>query len=111
MRLNGTARLDGAAVEDTDHERDLLFIDQRGTGESAPLQCRLRDPADPQSYLADYFPPDAVARCLDELRKRAVAHTQAPEKRAEIEQHDLGAGRPRAPQPRRASQRGPRGPV
>lgn len=51
--------------------RDLLFVDQRGTGRSAPLQCRLRDPADPQSYLGDYFPPDAVARCRDELRQRA----------------------------------------
>ncbi|HEU0299262.1 MAG TPA: alpha/beta hydrolase [Longimicrobium sp.] len=52
-------------------DRDLLFIDQRGTGGSAPLQCRLRDPADPQSYLGDYFPPGAVARCLEELRRGA----------------------------------------
>lgn len=52
-------------------ERDLLFIDQRGTGRSGPLQCRLRDPADPQSYLGDYFPPQAVARCLEELRRNA----------------------------------------
>ena len=63
----GAAQRYGALRRD----RDLLFIDQRGTGESAPLQCRLRDPADPQSYLADYFPPDAVARCLDELRRGA----------------------------------------
>ncbi|MBW3570911.1 MAG: alpha/beta hydrolase [Gemmatimonadetes bacterium] len=52
-------------------ERDLLFVDQRGTGRSAPLQCQLRDPADPQSYLGDYFPPDRTARCLDELGRGA----------------------------------------
>ncbi|HEX2081230.1 MAG TPA: alpha/beta hydrolase [Longimicrobium sp.] len=63
----GFARQFAALRED----RDLLFVDQRGTGRSAPLQCRLRDPADPQSYLGDYFPPAAVARCLDELRGRA----------------------------------------
>ncbi|HEU4884301.1 MAG TPA: hypothetical protein VFT45_18745, partial [Longimicrobium sp.] len=38
--------------------RDLLFVDQRGTGRSAPLQCQLRDEADPQSYLGDFLPPD-----------------------------------------------------
>jgi pimeloyl-ACP methyl ester carboxylesterase len=35
------------------HEhRDLLFVDQRGTGGSNPLNCDLYDPADLQSYLA-----------------------------------------------------------
>lgn len=52
-------------------ERDLLFIDQRGTGLSAPLQCTLRDPSNPQSYLDDYLPPAAVARCRDELARTA----------------------------------------
>lgn len=52
-------------------ERDLLFVDQRGTGRSAPLQCQLRDPADPQSYLGDALPPDRTARCLEELGRNA----------------------------------------
>ncbi|HYR10393.1 MAG TPA: alpha/beta hydrolase, partial [Longimicrobium sp.] len=51
-------------------ERDILFVDQRGTGRSAPLQCQLRDEADPQSYLGDYLPPERTARCLEELRQR-----------------------------------------
>ncbi|HYR11302.1 MAG TPA: alpha/beta fold hydrolase [Longimicrobium sp.] len=51
--------------------RDLLFVDQRGTGGSAPLQCALRDTANPQSYLGDYLPADAVARCRDELSRMA----------------------------------------
>lgn len=52
-------------------ERDLLFVDQRGTGRSGPLQCQLRDPADPQSYLDDYLPPERTARCLEELGRTA----------------------------------------
>ena len=52
-------------------ERDLLFIDQRGTGLSAPLQCTLRDPAVPQSYLDDFLPPAAVERCRQELMRGA----------------------------------------
>lgn len=52
-------------------ERDLLLVDQRGTGGSSPLQCTLRDPANPQSYLDDFLPPGPVARCRDELARRA----------------------------------------
>jgi len=52
-------------------ERDLLFVDQRGTGGSAPLQCALRDTANPQSYLDDFLPPAAVARCRQELARNA----------------------------------------
>ncbi|HEX6371543.1 MAG TPA: alpha/beta fold hydrolase [Longimicrobium sp.] len=52
-------------------DRDLLFVDQRGSGGSAPLQCRFRDPADPQSYIDGYMPLPAVARCLEELRRGA----------------------------------------
>jgi pimeloyl-ACP methyl ester carboxylesterase len=57
----------GAALPD----RDLLFLDQRGTGLSAPLQCTLRDPANPQSYLDDFLPPAATARCREELARGA----------------------------------------
>jgi pimeloyl-ACP methyl ester carboxylesterase len=52
-------------------DRDLLFVDQRGSGGSAPLQCPFRDPGNPQSYLDGYMPPPAVARCLEELRRGA----------------------------------------
>ncbi|HEX2211320.1 MAG TPA: alpha/beta fold hydrolase, partial [Longimicrobium sp.] len=52
-------------------DRDVLLVDQRGTGRSAPLQCALRDEADPQTYLGDFLPPDRVARCLEELGRNA----------------------------------------
>jgi pimeloyl-ACP methyl ester carboxylesterase len=52
-------------------ERDLLFVDQRGTGGSNPLVCELYDPADPATWLGDYFPPDAVRTCRHQLERRA----------------------------------------
>lgn len=82
--------------------RDILFVDQRGTGRSAPLQCQLRDPADPQSYLGDYFPPERTARCLEELGREAdlarygyqeLAHdTEAVRRVLGYEQLDLWGG-------------------
>ena len=51
--------------------RDLLFVDQRGTGASAPLVCVLRDPASPQSYLDDFIPPARAAACRDSLARTA----------------------------------------
>jgi pimeloyl-ACP methyl ester carboxylesterase len=52
-------------------ERDLLFIDHRGTGASSPLRCRLRAQDDPQAFLDDYLPPVPVAACRDSLMARA----------------------------------------
>lgn len=47
--------------------RDLVFVDQRGTGSSSPLLCNFRDPANPQSYLDDFIPPARAAACRDSL--------------------------------------------
>jgi pimeloyl-ACP methyl ester carboxylesterase len=52
-------------------DRDLLLVDQRGTGQSAPLECHLFSPADPAASVRDFFPPAAVSRCLQELEKTA----------------------------------------
>ncbi|MDY7227542.1 alpha/beta hydrolase [Hyalangium rubrum] len=52
-------------------EWDLVFVDPRGTGESAPLDCELFESGDPQSYLGDYFPLAGVERCRRELEPRA----------------------------------------
>jgi pimeloyl-ACP methyl ester carboxylesterase len=51
--------------------RDLLFIDQRGTGGSNPLNCELFKPADPQSYLEYFFPLEAVKKCRQQLEAQA----------------------------------------
>jgi pimeloyl-ACP methyl ester carboxylesterase len=52
-------------------DRDLLLVDQRGTGQSAPLECHLFSPADPAASVRDLFPPAAVTRCVRNLEKTA----------------------------------------
>src|SRR6185369_13978761 len=47
--------------------RDMLFVDQRGTGGSHPLNCKFYDQADPQTYLGYFFPLDDVRKCRAEL--------------------------------------------
>lgn len=48
--------------------RDLLLVDQRGTGASAPLTCPLHDASDPAAIVRDFFPPRALERCTRALR-------------------------------------------
>jgi pimeloyl-ACP methyl ester carboxylesterase len=58
-----------AALRD---RRDILLVDQRGTGGSHPLDCTLYGrPDDLQSFLGDFFPPESVRRCRAELAKDA----------------------------------------
>jgi pimeloyl-ACP methyl ester carboxylesterase len=52
-------------------DRDLLLVDQRGSGQSAALECHLYSPTDPAASVRDYFPPAAVSRCVRELEKTA----------------------------------------
>lgn len=47
--------------------RDMLFVDQRGTGGSHPLDCKFYDRADMQTYLGYFFPLDDVRKCRAEL--------------------------------------------
>ncbi len=51
--------------------RDFVFVDQRGTGSSHPLDCKFYDPADPQSYLGYFFPLEDVRKCRAELETKA----------------------------------------
>lgn len=51
--------------------RDILLVDQRGTGRSGPLKCRLFDPEAPARSLRDFLPPEAVKSCAQELSARA----------------------------------------
>lgn len=52
-------------------ERDLLLVDQRGTGQSAALRCRLHDPGNAAQNLRDLVPPAAAAACARELAANA----------------------------------------
>jgi pimeloyl-ACP methyl ester carboxylesterase len=51
--------------------RDLVFVDQRGTGGSNPLNCDLFKPSDLRSYLGDYFPLEDVRQCRTQLEPKA----------------------------------------
>jgi pimeloyl-ACP methyl ester carboxylesterase len=51
--------------------RDLVFLDQRGTGGSNPLNCDLFNPSDLQSYFGDYFPLADVRKCREQLEPKA----------------------------------------
>ena len=52
-------------------DRDLLLLDQRGTGKSNALRCPLYDAKNPAGSLRDLFPVAAVKRCAQELSARA----------------------------------------
>ncbi len=53
-------------------ERDIVLVDQRGTGQSNRLHCqRIGDPDSAQTYLQDMFPEDYVKNCRKELEKKA----------------------------------------
>ena len=49
----------------------MLFVDQRGTGSSHPLDCTLYDPNDLQSYLGYFFPLEDIRKCRTELEANA----------------------------------------
>ncbi|HEX6045221.1 MAG TPA: alpha/beta hydrolase [Pyrinomonadaceae bacterium] len=51
--------------------RDLVFVDQRGTGQSSPLDCQFYDAKNPQSYFGYFFPLDDVRKCRQELEAKA----------------------------------------
>ncbi len=61
----------GQYNSDLRRERDLVFVDQRGTGEPDKLDCELGRAGDLQSHLDAQFPLDAVRSCRAELEKRA----------------------------------------
>jgi pimeloyl-ACP methyl ester carboxylesterase len=51
--------------------RDLLFVDQRGTGGSHALNCDLYNANDLQSYLGYFFPLEDVRKCREQLEQKA----------------------------------------
>ena len=53
------------------NHRDLVFVDQRGTGGSNPLNCEFYNANDLQSYLGYFFPLDDIRRCRTQLEPKA----------------------------------------
>jgi pimeloyl-ACP methyl ester carboxylesterase len=48
-------------------DRDIVFVDQRGTGGSQRLPCRFSDGDTMQNYFNDLFPVDRVRACREAL--------------------------------------------
>lgn len=54
------------------HDRyDILLVDNRGTGESAPLSCNFAPAERPQLYFHQLWPDSLVRECRAELATRA----------------------------------------
>jgi pimeloyl-ACP methyl ester carboxylesterase len=51
--------------------RDLVFVDQRGTGSSHALTCRTGIREQPERAFGHVFDPEAVRECRSELETRA----------------------------------------
>ena len=51
--------------------RDLVFVDQRGSGGSHPLNCEFYNPDDLQSYLGYFFPLEDIKKCRTQLEPKA----------------------------------------
>ncbi len=52
--------------------RDLVFVDQRGTGGSNALTCAFYGPPEePQTYFDQFLPPSKVRACRDRLEASA----------------------------------------
>jgi pimeloyl-ACP methyl ester carboxylesterase len=52
-------------------DRDLLLVDQRGTGQSGALRCHFYSPDDPGQSLQNLFPPARVESCAKDLAMHA----------------------------------------
>ncbi|MGA7354243.1 MAG: alpha/beta hydrolase [Candidatus Cybelea sp.] len=50
---------------------DLLFVDNRGTGQSAPQDCSFAPAAHPELYFRQLWPDTLVQSCHDRLAARA----------------------------------------
>jgi len=53
------------------NDRDLLLVDQRGTGQSGALRCHFFSADDPAESLQNLFPPAAVETCAKDLATHA----------------------------------------
>ena len=52
-------------------DRDVVLVDQRGTGGSAPLKCDLRDMTNAQQVLGEEIPAARLRACREQLLQTA----------------------------------------
>ena len=51
--------------------RDMVLVDQRGTGKSNKIDCPVDASETPQDVFGNLFAPDHVRKCLTEIRQHA----------------------------------------
>jgi len=56
-------------------DRDVVLIDQRGTGESNPLDCAADDPDEDDLSSIDEYPVQRFRSCLEKLQADAAFYT------------------------------------
>ncbi|HVF88738.1 MAG TPA: alpha/beta hydrolase [Blastocatellia bacterium] len=62
----------GNLLSELRRDRELVFVDQRGTGASAPLRCDFfGDKDDMQPYVGEALPIEKVRECRAKLEKEA----------------------------------------
>jgi pimeloyl-ACP methyl ester carboxylesterase len=67
-----SAAVKGGFLGKLREDRDLIFVDQRGTGDSNPLSCDLGDdPTKLQEFVGPLFPIEKVRQCRERLEKVA----------------------------------------
>jgi pimeloyl-ACP methyl ester carboxylesterase len=70
VTATGVANFYAKEGADYRRNRDIVLVDQRGTGESNPLSAAARTRS-PQDYLSEMYPADYVKTLRQELEKRA----------------------------------------
>jgi pimeloyl-ACP methyl ester carboxylesterase len=74
-------------------ERDLLLVDQRGTGKSNGLRCDLHSNLDPAIVLRDVFPVERVRDCAKRVSQQAdLTHYTYADFAADLEHVRRGLG-------------------
>jgi pimeloyl-ACP methyl ester carboxylesterase len=58
-------------------DRDIVLVDQRGTGESNPLDCARDDESDDDLATVDDYPVQRFRDCLEKLQADASLYTTA----------------------------------
>jgi pimeloyl-ACP methyl ester carboxylesterase len=67
--ISSSARLSIIKLGPLREKRQIVLVDQRGTGRSTPLACNSFRRVDPQSALAEILPINQVRACREELEK------------------------------------------
>lgn len=71
--------------------RDIVFLDQRGTGESHPLECESAEPQSLQAMFEDAMPERLVRECLEQI-EADPRHYVTPVAVADLEQARAALG-------------------